>query len=331
MTKVKILATGMYAPKKIMTNNDWKEFVDTSDEWIFERTGIRERHISSRDENEFPSDMATYAAADALKTAGLEPNDIDMIIFASVNPDYKLPNTASVVQQKLGITNKCACMDIAAACSGFVYEFNMANSFIKTGLAKKVLVIGSEVLTQEMDWTDRRSCVLFGDGCGVAILGASDENDGSEILATNLGSDGKGGEYFSHPIGGSVNPVTKENIENKEVFMRMKGQEMFKMATRSMAKCAKDAIADAGLSLADVNWIIPHQANIRIIKTVAKLLDAPMEKFITNIHKYGNTSAASIGMALHEGITEGKIKRGDIVLLDAFGAGLTYGATLLKY
>lgn len=333
MHKTKILGTGMFVPKKVMTNNDLAEVVETNDEWIYERTGIRQRHICSNEGGEFPSDMAYNATLDALKDANLEPEDLDMILFASVTPDMKLPNSASILQTKLGIKNQCACLDIAAACSGFVYGVNMADTMIKTGLMKNVLVVGSEMLSQEVDWKDRRICILFGDGCGVAVVGRSEDesSDGPEILASCLGADGSGKEFFQQTVGGAVQPLTPDIIINREHFMQMKGTEMFKVATRTLAKNAKKVLAMAEMTLDDVDWIVPHQANIRIIETTAKMLGAPMEKVIVNIDKYANTSAATVPMAFHEAIKDGRIKRGDIVLFDAFGAGLTHGATLLRY
>jgi 3-oxoacyl-[acyl-carrier-protein] synthase-3 len=321
----------MYAPKKIVTNFDLEKIVETSDEWIFERTGIRERHICSTEGGEFPSDMAYHATVDALKAANLHPNDIDMIIFASVTPDVKLPNSACILQVKLGITNNCACLDISAACSGFVYGFNMASSMIKTGMIKNALIIGSEMLSREVNWSDRNSCILFGDGCGVAILGRAEENSPSRVLSTVLGADGTGGEFFDQPVGGSVTPITETHLREKTHFMQMKGKEMFKVATRTLAENAKKVLSDAELSLEDVNWVVPHQANIRIIETTAKLIGIGMDRMIVNIERYGNTSAATIPIAFHEAITDGKIKRGDVVLFDTFGAGLTSGATLIRY
>tara|TARA_R110002072_G_scaffold1989_2_gene16335 strand:+ start:57890 stop:58903 length:1014 start_codon:yes stop_codon:yes gene_type:complete len=327
----KILGTGIYLPEKIMTNFDLEKIVDTNDQWIYERTGIKSRRISSTEGGEFPTDMAEKASWKALQAAGLEPNDIDMIIFASVTPDQKLPNSASLLQQKLGITNKCASLDIAVACSGFVYGMNMANSFIKTGMAKKILVVGSEMLSTEVDWTDRSICILFGDGCGVAIVGQAEEGEASKIHATHLGSDGSGKEFFNQPVGGAIEPITETHLKERTHFMRMKGGEMFKVATRTLADNARVVLERSGKTLDDVDWIVPHQANIRIIETTAKLLGAPMEKMIVNIQDYGNTSAATVPIAFHEAIQDGRIKRGDLVLFDAFGAGLTFGATLLTY
>lgn len=329
--EVKILGTGMYAPKKIVTNKDLESIVETDDNWIFERTGIRERRICSTDGGEFPTDMAMHAAIDALTTAKLVPNDIDLILFASVTPDVKLPNSASILQVKLGITNNCACLDIAAACSGFVYGVNIATAMIKTGMAKTVLVVGAEMLSREVNWKDRNTCILFGDGCGVALLGRAEDGSESKVYSSVLSADGTGGEFFDQPIGGAVTPITAEHIESSAHFMQMKGKEMFKVATRTLAENAQKVITEAGLNLDDIDWVVPHQANIRIIETTAKLIGIGMDKMIVNIHKYGNTSAATVPMAFHEAIADGRIKRGDIVLFDAFGAGLTAGATLLKY
>jgi 3-oxoacyl-[acyl-carrier-protein] synthase-3 len=329
--ETKILGTGMYAPKKIVTNTDLEKIVETSDQWIFERTGIRERHICSTSGGEFPTDMALAATKDALKAANLQPNDIDFIIFASVTPDVKLPNSACILQVKLGITNNCACLDISVACSGFVYGLNLANSMIKTGLAKTVLVVGSEMLSRVVNWKDRNTCILFGDGCGVAIVGHAEEGSESKVLASILNSDGTGGEFFSQPIGGAVTPITADHIINDEHYMQMKGKEMFKVATRTLAENGRKCLEMAGMELSEVDWVVPHQANIRIIEATANNLGVSMDKMIINIHKYGNTSAATCPMAFHEAVMEGKIKRGDIVLFDAFGAGLTAGAALIRY
>ncbi len=331
MKKTKILGTGIYLPSKTLHNKDLEKIVDTNDEWIFERTGIRERRISSTKGGEWPTDMAYNAAKDALKIANLNPNDIDLIIFASVTPDMKLPNSSSLLQTKLGISNKCACLDISVACSGFVYGINMANSMIQTEMFKNALIVGSEMLSREVNWKDRSSCILFGDGCGVAILGHTPEDEKSEIHATYLGGDGSGKEFFHQQVGGSVTPISASHLEDESHFMVMKGREMFKVATRTLAENARIVCEKSNIKLEDIDWLVPHQANIRIIETTGKLLGFPPEKVIVNIHKYGNTSAATIPIAFHEAITEGKIKRGDKVLFDSFGAGLTFGSTLLTY
>ena len=327
----KILSTGMFVPRKTVSNKDLEKLVDTNDEWINERTGIKNRHISSPEGGEFPSDMALCATEEALEKAELRPNDIDMIIFATVTPDVKLPNTACLLQQKLGITNRCTAFDIAAACSGFVYGVNMATSFIQTSLIKNALVVGSEMLSTEIDWKDRNTCILFGDGCGVGILGRAKEGESSKILATHLGSDGAGKEFFDCPVGGAIEPITARHLEEGTHYMRMKGREMFKTATRTLAECAHAVLKKANMSLSDVDWVVPHQANARIIETTASILGISMEKVIMNIENYGNTSAATVPIAFHEAVSAGRIKRGDIVLFDAFGAGLTFGSTLLRY
>lgn len=329
--KVKIKGTGMYVPKQIRTNVDLESMVETSDEWIFERTGIRQRHICSTEGGEWPSDMAYHATQDALKAAGLKADDIDMIIFASVTPDYKLPNTACILQQKLGITNKCAAIDIAAACSGFVYGVNMVTGLIKMGAIKNALIVGSEMLSREVNWEDRNTCILFGDGCGVAIVGANEDGDDSDILSLELGADGAGKEFFDQPVGGAVDPITAQHLSERSHFMQMKGKEMFRVATRTLAENAKKVLEKAGKDLEEVDWLIPHQANVRIIETTGKLLGINPEKVIINIDKYANTSAATVPIAMHEAIADGRIKRGQLILLDAFGAGLTSGATLLRY
>lgn len=328
----KVLGTGSYHPKKIVTNDDLAKTIDTNHEWIVERTGIHQRHICTTEGGEFPTDMAYHATQIALKDAGLQANDIDCILFASVTPDMALPNSACLLQVKLGITNNCAALDIAAACSGFVYGFNMADSFIKTGLFKNVLVIGSEMLSGRVDWTDRKICILFGDGCGVAILGRNeDPNDKSEVLSTVLSADGTGQEFFKQVPGGAIRPITHEILDKKEHFMLMQGQEMFKVAVRTLADNGLKAIEEAGLKIEDINWLVPHQANIRILEATQKRLGIAPEKVIINIQKYGNTSAATVPMAFDEAIRDGRIKRGDYVLFDAFGAGLTAGATVIRY
>lgn len=329
--QTKIKGTGIYLPKKELTNFDLEKIVETNDQWIFERTGIKARRICSTEGGEFPADMAHKASLDALKTAGLEPNDIDMIIFASVTPDYKLPNSSTLLQTKLGISNQCACLDIAVACSGFVYGLNMADSFIKTGMIKNALIVGSEMLSREVNWKDRSSCILFGDGCGVAVVGQAEADEQSDVLGSHLGADGTGKEYFEQLIGGSVEPIEPQHIEEGSHYMKMQGREMFKVATRTLAQNAKIVIEKAGLKLEDVDWMVPHQANIRIIETTGKLLGISPERVVVNIERYGNTSAATIPIAFHEAIEDGRIKRGDIVLLDTFGAGLTSGASVLRY
>lgn len=329
--KTKILGTGHYLPKRILTNFDLEKMVDTTDEWIFERTGIKERRIASKEGGEFPSDMAVAAAKEALVNANMEPNDIDMIILSTVTPDVLLPCTSSIVQSKLGITNNCPCLDMSPACSGFIYGMHLADSLISNGTYKNILVVGTEMLSSQTDYKDRGSCILFGDAAGVAILGRTPDNDKSEILSSILKTDSTGGHFFEQPFGGAVSPLTKENLEKEDHFMRMKGREIFKVATRTLCKNAEEVIEKANLKLSDVDWLVPHQANIRIIEKTGELLGIPKEKVIVNIEKYGNTSTATIPIAFHEALKDGRIKRGDIVLFDTFGAGLTSGAALFRY
>ncbi|MFZ8932645.1 MAG: beta-ketoacyl-ACP synthase III [Bacteriovoracaceae bacterium] len=329
--KTKILGTGKYLPKKTLTNFDIEKIVDTSDEWIFERTGIKERRISDPEGSEQPSDMAAWASENALKAANLEANDIDLIILSTVFPDYRLPCTTSLVMEKLGMTKQCPGIDISPACSGFVYGVHIAESFIRNGTYKNVLVIGTEKLSGGLNWKDRSTCILFGDGCGAAVLGRSPEGEDSEVLSSVIQTDHTGGKFLHMKEGGAAIPFTKEVLDKDDHYIKMIGRDLFKVATRTLSENAKEAIEKANLKLEDINWMVPHQANIRIIEKCGELLGIPSEKVIVNIHKYGNTSAATIPIAFHEAIEEGKIKRGDLVLFNAFGAGVTSGATVLRY
>lgn len=331
MNKTKIVSTGMYVPQNAVTNDDLAKRIDTNHQWIVERTGIHQRHIANPEGGEWPTDLAAKASMQAIEAAGLQPNDIDLIIFGTCTPDVKLPNCGSILQTKLGITNECGAFDLQAACSGFVYGINLADSLIKTGAHKNILVVGSEVTSREIDWDDRGICILFGDGAGVAVVSAAAEGESSEILATHLSADGTGREFFEQNVGGVAEPVTPERIEKGEHFFQMRGREMFKIATRTLAENARICCRKAGIEVEDIDWIVPHQANIRIIETTGKLLGVDPNKVIVNIDKYANTSAATVPMAFHEATHDGRIKRGDIVLFDAFGAGVTSGATLLRY
>ena len=321
----------MYVPKKVVTNFDLEKTLDTSDQWIYERTGIKERRISSSEGGEYPSDMALYATQDALAAAGLGANDIDIILFATLTPDYRVPNTASILQTKLGIENQCACVDLNAACTGFIYAHYLAHSMIQTDMAKNVLIIGGELLSQEVDWQERTVSILFGDGCGAAIVGPAPQGDQSQFLAGYLGADGTGRNFFLHETGGSVKPITKEILEERQNFMTMRGKELFKVATRTLAENARKVLEKAGVGMEQIDWMVPHQANIRIIEKAGDLLNFPREKIIINVEKYGNTSAGTVPIAFHEAVSDGRIKRGDLVLLNAFGAGLTFGATLIRF
>lgn len=327
----KILGTGSYMPDKILTNHDIAKRVDTSHEWIVERTGIHQRRIADLSKDENPSGMAAKATLKALEAANLTPNDIDCILLSSTLADQAMPNAASMLQFKLGITNNCPALDVNAACSGWMYLLPLADSMIKTGMYKHILVVGSEMLSSFNNWDDRNTCILFGDGCGVAILGRASENEDAKFYSTVLSSDSSKKDHLTLWAGGSNKKITKEVIDNNEQWMTMNGQEIFKSAVKTMAAHAEKVVKDAELTLNDVDWFIPHQANLRIIEAVGTRFNFPPEKVIINVDKYANTSSATVPVALDEAIRDGRIKRGDNVLLAAFGAGLTAGAVFLKY
>lgn len=331
LQKTKILGTGIAHPPKTLTNFDLEKMVDTSDEWITERTGIKERRVANPENNEFPSDLAAAAAKQAMDEAGLKQDDIDCIIFTTSSPDLRMPNSATLLQNKLGLSNKCACVDLLCACSGFVYGLNFAQSTIATGMFKNILLVGSENLSSFVNYKDRTTCILFGDGCGVFVLGPSSESESSEVLSTVLAADGSGRDLILLETGGTYRPITQKVLDNDEQFVTMQGQDTFKIAVRTLADNSKEAVKKAGLTLEDIDWFIPHQANIRIIQATGKRLGIDPSKVICNIDKYGNTSTASIPVAAHEAFQSGKIKRGDTILLAAFGSGLTSGATVLRY
>ncbi|MBP2650135.1 MAG: fabHA [Firmicutes bacterium] len=323
---VGIIGLGTYVPEKILTNKDMEQIVETSHEWIVERTGICERRIA---EPEIAtSDMATIAAQKALAEAGISADELDLIIVGTATPDMLFPSTACLVQANLKAVNAAA-FDLAAGCSGFVYSLITGMQFIKSGLYKKVLVIGAETLSRILDWTDRGTCVLFGDGAGAAVLGETENGFG--ILGADIGADGTGGEFLKMPGGGSRNPASKESIEGKMHYIHMAGSEVFKFAVKVMGESALKSLHAAGLEPDDVDLLIPHQANIRIIQSAAKRLKLSMDKVAVNVDKYGNTSAASIPLALRESIDAGKIKDGDTIVLVGFGAGLTWASCVLKW
>lgn len=327
----KILGTGSFLPDKIVTNEDLSKRIDTSHQWIVERTGIHQRRVSDLSKDEGPSGMAKRAALKAIEAANLTPNDIDLILLSATMPDQQMPNTAAVLQEKLEITNNCPTLDVNAACSGWIYLIPMADAMIKTGLYKHILVVGSEMLSSFNNWDDRNTCILFGDGCGAAILGRASENEDSQIYSSVLSCDSTKKDHLTLWAGGAMKRITPEIIKNNEHWMTMNGQEIFKAAVKTMASHSEKVIKDAGLTMNDVDWFIPHQANLRIIEAVGTRFGFPAEKVIINVDKYANTSSATVPVAFDEAIREGKIKRGDNVLLAAFGAGLTAGAVFLKY
>jgi 3-oxoacyl-[acyl-carrier-protein] synthase-3 len=329
MTKVKrtgILGVGKYLPENVLTNADLEKMVDTTDEWITTRTGIKERRIAS--EGEATSDMATKAAQAALKNAGMKPEDVELIIVATITPDMFFPSTACQLQYKLGVDSAPA-FDISVACSGFIYGLAIADQFIKSGMYKNALVVAAEKLSAVTDWEDRSTCILFGDGAGAVILGSVEKGG---ILNAHLGADGSKGDLLQLPAGGSRMPASIKTVENKLHTIKMEGNVLFKYAVKIMADAALAVTEPLGLKGDDIDIIIPHQANIRILNAVAKRLGVdPEKKVYLNIDKYGNMSAASSAVALVEAVEEGHIKKGDIILMDAFGGGLTWGALLIKW
>ena len=323
---VGISGIGSFLPEKVVTNEDLSKIVDTSNEWIVERTGIRERRIVNDDIS--TSDIATIAAKRALEDGGILPEDIDLIIVATVTSDMAFPSTACIVQKNIKAVNAAA-FDISAGCSGFVYGLNLGYSLIKAGIYSKVLVIGAETLSKIVNWKDRSTCILFGDGAGACVLEACE--DGYGILSTDLGSDGNGGDLLALPAGGSKLPASLETVLKDLHTIKMDGREVFKFAVRVIEKSANIAVEKTGLGLEDIDFFIPHQANIRIIQSAMKKLNLQSQKVYVNLDKYGNTSSASIPVALDEAYRKGLIKRGDVVLLVAFGAGLTWGSTVLRW
>ena len=321
-----ILGTGFYVPEKIMTNADLEKIVETSDEWIVERTGIKERRIA--EDNQPMSDLALRAAKAALADAGVAAEDLDLIIVATLTSDRIIPSTACMIQNLLGAKHAAA-FDLSAACSGFAYAASVAAQFIETGAYKKALVIGAETLSKYINWEDRNTCVLFGDGAGAAVLGQVEEGYG--ILSFDLGSDGSGGDAIQIPSSGSLMPVSKESIDQKLNLIHMNGRDVFKFAVKAMGKTVKNSLAKIDIPQEKIDWLVPHQANIRIIESAAKRLSMPMDKVIVNIHKYGNMSAACIPIALAEAAAAKRFKKGDIIALSGFGAGLTWASCIIRW
>lgn len=316
----KILGTGRYLPEKILTNTDLEKLIDTSDEWIVERTGIRQRHVAA--EGEFTSDLAKKAAENALEAAGMCANDIELIVLATTTPDRVFPSTACLLQHKLGITNGCPAMDVQAVCSGFIYALSTANAFIRSGQVKTALVIGAETLTRITDYADRGNCMLWGDGAGAVVLAATEEEAG--IISTHLHADGSYEEMLYVEGGGTC-------CVGERPYMRMQGNSVFKMAVKTLDAIVDETLQANGLQKSDVDWLVPHQANKRIIDATAKKLDMPLERVILTVAEHGNTSAASIPLALDTGVRDGRIKRGETLLMEAFGGGFTWGSALVRY
>lgn len=326
MKRARITGTGSYVPKMVLTNFDLEHMVDTSDAWIIERTGIRERRIAGKDDA--ASDLAYEASIRALKSAGVKAKDIDLILIGTTTPDMIFPSTACILQDRLN-ASKAAALDISAACSGFIYSLSIADQFIRNGVYKIILVVGAEVLSRITDWQDRNTCVLFGDGAGAAVLQPS--GDRRCIISTHLHSDGTLKDLLFLPGGGSRNPASNKSIEKRLHYIKMRGNETFKVAIRNLENVALEALNANNLKPSDIDLFIPHQANLRIIQAIAKRLNLPMDKVLINIDRYGNTSAASIPIALDEAVREGRIKEGDLILIEAFGGGLTWASALIKW
>jgi 3-oxoacyl-[acyl-carrier-protein] synthase III len=320
-----IVGTGSYLPEKVLSNHDFEKFLDTSDEWITTRTGIKERRIAA--ETESTADMATAAAKAAIADAGLRPDEIELIITATFTPELMLPSTACIVQQRLG-TGECVAFDLAAACSGFVYALSVATQFIETGKYRNALVIGAETMSRFTDYRDRGSCILFGDGAGAVVLSAG--QDGVRgVRYVKMSADGAGWELLYIPAGGSRRPASAETVENREHYVKLDGREIYKFAVHKMQMLIEDAMQQCGLTVADVDMIVPHQVNQRIIDSACRHLGFPTEKVYLNIDRTGNTSAASVPIALDEARRRGRIRQGDTVLMVAFGAGLTWGSAMV--
>jgi len=323
-----ILGTGSYAPQRVLTNDELSQTVETSDEWIRTRTGIRERRIAAPAEN--TSDMGVKAAQAALSNANLTAADIDLLIVATITPDYPMPAAACIIQQKLGLRTDVACFDINAACSGFIYALDTACAMLTSGRYRHALIIGVEKLSAIMDWQDRTTCVLFGDGAGAAVIGLSDR-PGVGLLGTKLGAYGESVDLLWITHGGSSQPTTVESIAANGHCLKMKGREVFKLAVRAMDEAARDILEQQQLQADQIALVIPHQANLRIIEAISQYLELPMDRFMVNVDRYGNTSAASIPIALDEARRAGRVKPGDLMLLVAFGAGLTYASALIRW
>lgn len=319
----RIAGTGSYLPEKVLTNDDLSKFVDTSDEWIRSRTGIRERHVAA--EGQTTGDLGVEAALRALEAAGVEAGDLDLIVVGTTTPDLVFPSTACLIQARLGALG-CTAFDVNAACSGFIYALSVADKFIRSGDVRTALVIGSETLTRMVDWTERTTCVLFGDGAGAVVLKADRETG---ILGTHLHADGSKKELLWNPVGVSVGFRADE--PNVGVRINMSGNDVFKYAVKALDGVVDETLAAHGLGKHDLDWLIPHQANLRIIEATAKRLDMPMEQVVVTVDKHGNTSSGSVPLALDTAVRDGRVQRGQLLLLEAFGGGFTWGSALLRY
>ena len=318
----RIAGTGCYLPERIMENTELEQMVDTSDEWIKSRTGIHKRHIAA--ENETTCDLAEPAARLAMEAASVTADEIDLIIVATTTPDQIFPSTACLLQERLGVSGSAA-FDVQAVCTGFIYALSIADKFIKTGASRKALVVGAETLSNIIDWTDRDTCVLFGDGAGAVVLEASDQPG---IASTFLHADGQHKDLLKVPVGISTDYAT---IKDGKAFIEMQGNEVFKMAVNTLGRIVDETLEANNLDKHDIDWLIPHQANTRIISATAKKLDMPMDKVVVTVDQHGNTSAASVPLALDEAVRDGRIQRGDKLLLEAFGGGFTWGSALIDY
>jgi 3-oxoacyl-[acyl-carrier-protein] synthase-3 len=320
----RIAGTGSHLPEKVLTNADLEKMVETTDEWIQERTGIRKRHIAA--EGETTVDLAYQAALRALDAAGAKPEEVDLIVFGTTTPDLVFPNCGALLQQKLGIRSACPAIGLEAACSGFIYSLSVADKFIRLGEAQCALVIGAETLSRIVDWTDRGTAILFGDGAGAVVLKPADEPG---IISTHLHTDGNYKDLL-YCSGGPSKGFSRDATGRLDAFIRMTGNEIFKVAVKSLGSIVDETLAANGLDKSAIDWLVPHQANIRIIQATAKKLDMPMERVIVTVAEHGNTSAASVPLALDAGVRDGRIKRGDLILLEAFGGGLTWGSALIR-
>ena len=323
---VSIIGTGSYVPKKILTNDDLSRMVDTNDEWITTRTGIKERRVAAKDE--YTSDMAAKAALAAIRQAGISAKEIDLILVATATPDMIFPATACLVQTKIGAT-RAACLDVSAACAGFLFAIEIAQQFITSHTYETALVIGAEKLTSITNWTDRNTCVLFGDGAGAAVL--QHRGGAHGIISTHMGSDGQFADILFMPGGGCRTPITRENADKNLQTIHMSGKDVYKQAITAMLAASQNVLDQAGLTIDDIACVIPHQANIRIIEAIADRLKIPLDRFFVNLDRYGNSSAAAVAIALDEANRTGRIKTGDYVLLVVFGGGLTWASTIIEW